>query len=278
MLPPEPPSQQCEAAGASGRSRRCFPQSTMDAQQRQHFSKHGYLVLNDAIPPALVAALNLIYDQKVEDEVLPARQAWEAEHPNLPFVWHGFQKDFQAGLGKRMWSEAYYELVDPPKVVAILAELLSDPTFEHAPDGDAGSPKELARRFRLDHDNIHFTPPFEPGLDIVYDREKMPKEYWSPSGLVRGGIHGGQPGVSTAPADALRYNTDVSRMITCVYELLPSVPGTAGTVIIVSFGTPSRCTASPIHSYRKSSDDSVMASIHAAGISSRDNTAAGDGD
>ena len=80
--------------------------------------------------------------------------------------------------------------------------------------------------------SIHYHPPFDPGLNLSYDGERPPKEYWSPHGVVRGGIHGGtfdEDGSGSTP------------MITAVYELLPVAPGAGGTAILPGthrFSTP----------------------------------------
>eukprot|EP01052_Picozoa_sp_SAG31_P023593 SAG31_NODE_1955_length_6823_cov_2.519780_4_plen_94_part_00 len=80
----------------------------MDGEQRRQFERKGWLVLRSAIPASHVRALNEIYGQKVQCEVAPAARAFTASNPGLPYVWHGFKKDFQNGAGLRMWGEGCY--------------------------------------------------------------------------------------------------------------------------------------------------------------------------
>ena len=72
--------------------------------------------------------------------------------------------------------------------------LLSDPIFEHvSPD----APAEHAHKINLDHDNTHFTSPWDPENTAGFvGKQGGPEtfnqtETWTPFGLVRGGIHGG---------------------------------------------------------------------------------------
>jgi hypothetical protein len=99
----------------------------------------------------------------------------------------------------------------------VLKRTLARRRYEHT---GSSSRATGSRRFRLDHDNIHFFPGFDPNMNLEYEGRK-PKEYWSPDGIVRGGIHGGQPGREGVP------------MITCVYELLPVPEGCGGTTVCV---------------------------------------------
>jgi hypothetical protein len=52
-------------------------------------------------------------------------------------------------VGVRLWSPAWEELVDPPKLVPIIAELLNDDRFGHSSPGVP--PNEYRGKFRLDH-------------------------------------------------------------------------------------------------------------------------------
>lgn len=132
------------------------------------------------------------------------------------------------------------ELVDPPSISAILEELLH-PDAAACEWAGLPLPPIANTSFRLDHDNIHYHPPFDPDLKLFYDGERPPKEYWSPHGLVRGGIHGGtfgEDGSGSTP------------MITAVYELLPVAPGAGGTAILPGthrFSTPRPPTATTQH-------------------------------
>eukprot|EP01052_Picozoa_sp_SAG31_P023594 SAG31_NODE_1955_length_6823_cov_2.519780_5_plen_155_part_00 len=113
----------------------------------------------------------------------------------------------------------------------ILEQLLGDPALEHAsPNIDP----RFAHRYRLDHDNIHYTAPFDPMLEPrpKYTAGALPKEYWSPAGSVRGGLHGGQPSTARPDNGMDQTGHGTSRMITCVYELLPTAAGAAGTAVL----------------------------------------------
>ena len=85
----------------------------------------------------------------------------------------------------------------------------------HGSDSAPGS-----RHYRLDHDNIHFHPGFDPTLDISYEGRQLPKEYWSPGGIVRGGIHGGEAGPQGVA------------MVTCVGNTKQPLPDSAADAVI----------------------------------------------
>ena len=73
-------------------------------------------------------------------------------------------------------------------------ELLGDPRFEHVLPG---TPAEHARKINMDHDNTHFTAPFDPANKEGFVGKQggaatfNQTETWTPGGLCRGGIHGG---------------------------------------------------------------------------------------
>lgn len=178
----------------------------MDATRRAEFKEKGFFVVEGALKPEHLAALNAEYTRRVAAEIP------QAGLDGGPLLWAGFPKP---QWPRRLWSQAYNDMIDLPSIAPLLAELFSDPQYEHTGHSNqvAGS-----RRFRLDHDNIHFFPGFAPNLNLEY-KGQLPKEYWSPEGIVRGGIHGGDPGPEGVP------------MITCVYELLPVPDGCGGTAV-----------------------------------------------
>ena len=102
------------------------PDCAMDSMMRESFLRDGYLTVPGALSAAHVAALNEEYSRRVASEVPAHNQR------GTPLLWHGFAKPRGP---RRLWSKAYYELVDPPAVAPILAELLSDPAFGHATPG-----------------------------------------------------------------------------------------------------------------------------------------------
>jgi hypothetical protein len=179
----------------------------MDAGRRAQFKEKGYFVVEDAVSPEHLAALNDEYTRRVAAEVPPTAV------DGGPLLWAGFPKP---EWPRRLWSQAYIDLVDLSTVAPLLAELFSDPQYEHT--GSSSSSTRGSQRYRLDHDNIHFSPGFDPDMNLEYEG-RLPKEYWSPDGIVRGGIHGGAPGREGVP------------MITCVYELLPVPVGCGGTTV-----------------------------------------------
>ena len=88
----------------------------MDAHQREQFLTKGYIVVRGALTPAHVAELNAEYTQRIVDEVPAA-----SKHDGGPLLWHGFEKP---EWPRRLWSKAYYDLVDPPAIAPLLADLL----------------------------------------------------------------------------------------------------------------------------------------------------------
>ncbi len=111
-----------------------------------------------------------------------------------------------------MWGKPYYDMIDPPRILPIVQELLSDPQYGHVLPG---CPPEFAGRIRLDHDNTHFAAPFDPAHGQGTDRNGLE---WTPDGIKIGGIHGGDP-VTT-------------RTVSVIYELKPLEPGCGGTACL----------------------------------------------
>lgn len=74
--------------------------------------------------------------------------------------WETTDRHGNAYRGRRMWSQAYRDLIDNPTLLPILQEILGDPAWGHAHPALA---EELRPRFRLDHDNIHFQGPVAAG-------------------------------------------------------------------------------------------------------------------
>ena len=92
----------------------------------------------------------------------------------------------------------------------------------------------------IDYLSIHFNPsvshsPYHrsPAVVLSYEGRQLPKEYWSPGGIVRGGIHGGEAGPqgvamvtcvgntkqplpdSSASARLATHLTEVEDMVVC---------------------------------------------------------------
>ena len=113
------------------------------------------------------------------------------------------------------------DLIDNPKLVPILEELFSDPELHHALPG---TPAKYSKLFHMDHDNSHFTSPFDPENKAGFEGKQggaetfNQTETWTPDGLVRGGLHGG--------------GSQLGNMITVIYELTPIEEGAGGTACI----------------------------------------------
>eukprot|EP01048_Picozoa_sp_COSAG05_P034497 COSAG05_NODE_14450_length_396_cov_1.010101_1_plen_95_part_10 len=60
--------------------------------------------------------------------------------------------------GRVLWGQPFYDLVDNSKVVPILEELLGHPQWHHALPG---APEKHRKSFFMDHDNTHFSSPFD---------------------------------------------------------------------------------------------------------------------
>ena len=113
------------------------------------------------------------------------------------------------GRPRVLWGKPYYDMIDPPRVLPILQELLGDPQYRHVLPG---CPPARAGQIRLDHDNTHFAAPFEPARGPDKDGR------WTPEGVKIGGIHGGDP-ITT-------------RTVSVIYELKPLEPGCGGTACL----------------------------------------------
>ena len=95
----------------------------MNDAQRASFIEKGYFIVPSALTVSHVADLNAEYSHRVRAEI--SRFGNEK-------VWHGFTKP---EWPRRMWSQPYYDLVNPPTIAPLLAELFSDPVFEHTLPG-----------------------------------------------------------------------------------------------------------------------------------------------
>ena len=97
--------------------------------------------------------------------------------------------------GRRMWNQAYRDLVDNPVLLPILREILGDRAFCHAAPN---MPAELSPQIRLDHDNVHWKPAADLSNPEYEDHG--------------GGLHGGP----------------TNHHVTAVFELVTVEPGTGG--------------------------------------------------
>jgi hypothetical protein len=120
----------------------------MDAEQREFYGTHGYLVVKDAIDPQLVARLNGDYDERVAAEAEEEAGGWEQLAQTKGQ--HNLRESRQhLERGVRLWSPAWEELIDPPRLVPIIRELMNDDRWGHSSDGVP--PTEHRGKFRLDH-------------------------------------------------------------------------------------------------------------------------------
>ena len=162
----------------------------MDAEQAAFFDAKGYLVVPAAINLGLVARLNADYDRKIAE----AAASDFGSDLTSERGQHNFRESADhSRLGVRLWSAAWEELIDPPRLVPILQQLLNDDRWGHSSPGVP--PAAHRGKIRLDHDNIHFRP------------GQLPDE--------GGGLHTG-------------YSATACRLLTVVYELVPVKPGQGG--------------------------------------------------
>ena len=101
----------------------------MDAAQRQHFNDKGWLVVPGVLGTDLLSRLNPVYDAEL-------RSSWDGK-----VLAHGWANSGSARpaaerlAGRVLWGEAMYELINPPKLVPILEQLLGEPELGHALPG-----------------------------------------------------------------------------------------------------------------------------------------------
>jgi ectoine hydroxylase-related dioxygenase (phytanoyl-CoA dioxygenase family) len=167
----------------------------MDDTMRDTFARQGYVVVPDVLDQQQLDELNDVYDQQVEREETLSVSKNNAKRFNVRRGATHTTTDRHGNTyeGRRLWSKAYRDLIDNETMLPIVEEILSDPSWGHAP---AHTPDELRPLFRLDHDNVHFKTGRTPT-----------------DGADKGGtLHGG-PGAFH---------------ITCVYELKDVGPGDGG--------------------------------------------------
>jgi hypothetical protein len=203
---------------------------TMNAEQRVHFLSKGWIVVPDVMSPRLIAELTEIYDAHLDGSASahPEDTAWDGQSFTHRWYNTGQQRprEERHGRPRVLWGKPYYELINLPALVPILAELLSDAQYGHCAPG---APSEHAQKYRLDHDNTHFAAPFDPHTnDVARDRDSYggvdfknkntQRHMWTPDGIKIGSIHGGDP-IKT-------------RTVSVIMELGPIEPGRGGTACI----------------------------------------------
>ena len=204
----------------------------MDDAQRAQFAEKGWFAVPDAVTAPQLEALNAIYEAELA-------KSWDGRSLAHGWANGGMVRPQEerwgygtgpGTSGRVLWGQPYYDLIDNPRLVPILEELLGDPRWHHAlPD----APQEYRQLFFMDHDNSHFSSPFDPQNEAGFvGKQGGPDtfnqtETWTPDGLVRGGIHGGQPADSDPASKG-----QLGSMITVVYELQPVAPGCGGTACL----------------------------------------------
>ena len=215
----------------------------MDDEQRAHFREKGWFVVPDAVGEADLEALNAIYDEELAKswDGHSLAHGWENGGMVRPEEERWGYGTGPGTNGRVLWGQPYYDLIDNPTIVPILEELLGDPQWHHALPN---APKDYRKLFFLDHDNTHFSSPYDPDNEAGFvGKQGGPEtfnqtEMWTPHGLVRGGIHGGIPADSGPDSKG-----QLGSMITVVYELLPVPRGCGGTACLS--GTHNKAFARP---------------------------------
>ena len=145
------------------------------------------MVLEGVLSPAEVASLNATFDHHVA--TLPSTTLQTMLNDEDP------PGCYPNGRGRRFWSPDYMRLVAHPAVEPLVGELLSDPVFGFAlPE----TPVEKLCAYRMDHDNIHFTRPYDPAgpprSGSAASKSTRAIDHgggqWTTHGIVRGGLHG----------------------------------------------------------------------------------------
>ena len=159
----------------------------MDEAQREHFKTKGWLIVDDVLPARTLAGLNEIYSERLADPLTgwdgeSLAHGWSVGGASLPTE--------ERFAGRVLWGAPFYELVNPPRIVPILRELLGEPEFAHVLPG---TPPNRRGWFFLDHDNTHFTPGFDPRFPERHPDAPLEQEagygasqIWTPDGLMRG--------------------------------------------------------------------------------------------
>ena len=133
----------------------------MNDAQRDAFARDGYIIIPNAVPPAQLAALNAEYDAHLHRGGTPyGDKLLRYDEFTKDGRWETTDRHGNVYRGRRMWSQAYRDLIDNPVILPVLRELLGDPKWGHA---HPAVPEDLRSRIRLDHDNIHFQGPVAVG-------------------------------------------------------------------------------------------------------------------
>ena len=178
---------------------------------RDEFEENGYVLLRGVLDAETLASLNHTFDEHIQTDSedrgsrIRITQATFKRETRQVTDRHGNRYE-----GKRFWSDDYRSLIDHPRVLPILRELLGQPEWGHAPPN---LPPELRPRIRLDHDNTHWNPGCAPGQEA----EERSAERLLGAGL---GLHGGCH----------------AHHITAVWELQTVEPGTGACPTPIAHG------------------------------------------
>eukprot|EP01052_Picozoa_sp_SAG31_P048575 SAG31_NODE_10222_length_1168_cov_1.569691_1_plen_187_part_00 len=164
----------------------------MNDAQRAEFAANGYIVIPAVLSKAQLQELNAVYD--AHHPALNPDRPTDLDPARARSVTDRHGNHYK---GRRFWSKAYRDLVDHPKMLPILREILGNPEWGHAP---AHMPKELRESIRLDHHNIHYRQP------LAFDEGATLYTHGAPA------LHGGPE----------------NWHVTCVYELLDVPPSDGG--------------------------------------------------
>ena len=157
----------------------------MDAVQEAHWREKGWIVVPRVLSEETVAAMNEIYETQLAGTAAnmhPEDRGWDGA--GLVHRWYnsGQQRPEEERFGRprRLWGAPFYDAITPPRLLPIIDQLLGDPAFNHCRP-EAALPPGDAPRFRMDHENIHFAAPFDPGRggaqadeEIDWDKELDP--------------------------------------------------------------------------------------------------------
>ena len=197
----------------------------MDAEQRRLFARDGYLVIQDALSPAHVAALDELVSARLRHELSadfvdgfgkfrmgPALQPGlrgdgiddlqrtngDHEHGTPleyepPVGWaKTLQQPIAGGIPGQRSAAPFRQLLELPRVAPVLGELLSEPRWGHVP---VHVPIERRPEWRLDHDYCDVKPGYKDNGD------------------------------DTPAGDGTLHGSLSAHHITCVFELRTVEPG-----------------------------------------------------
>ena len=137
----------------------------MDDAMRAEFEENGYLLLRGVLDAETLTSLNQTFDEHIQTDSedrgsrIRVTQATFQRETRQVTDRHGNRYE-----GKRFWSDGYRSLIDHPRVLPILRELLGQPELGRTPQPCIPCP---SCQFKFGSRISQPSSPLQPAPDVV---------------------------------------------------------------------------------------------------------------